>query len=123
MTPEVTRAIAERTPEAVELAVALVPGRPDIQAGLWLIVGDLDRAHTICQSDESSTGSWWHAIVHRREGDYGNSLYWYRQAAAHPAISGFDGPALVRDAERGVAGVSEREDAEWQLLMDWCLNA
>src|SRR3954470_162325 len=37
-------------------------------ASLWLWHDWLDESHTISQSLHSSTGSLWHAIMHRREG-------------------------------------------------------
>ena len=33
----------------------------------------------------SATGSFWHAIMHRREGDFINSKYWYARYRGHPA--------------------------------------
>jgi hypothetical protein len=56
------------------------------QAGLWLLHDWLDESHTISQSIHSATGSFWHAIMHRREGDFSNSKYWYARAAGHPAL-------------------------------------
>lgn len=64
-------------------------------AGLWLLHNFLDESHRISQELHSSTGSCWHAIMHRREGDYDNSKYWFRQAGAHPAF------APLRQAARG----------------------
>src|SRR5882724_5881466 len=52
-------------------------------AGLWLWIDDLDESHKIAQDIISSTGSLWHAIVHRREGDFSNSKYWYRRCVGH----------------------------------------
>ncbi|HEY4329282.1 MAG TPA: hypothetical protein VGN88_06075, partial [Phycisphaerae bacterium] len=49
--------------------------------GLWLLADDLDKAHKICQEVPTSHGSAWHAIVHRREGDFWNSKYWWHRAA------------------------------------------
>ena len=59
-------------------------------AALWLWHDHLDRAHTIVQAIDTPSGSWWHAIMHRREGDFGNSSYWYARAAGHPAIMEFE---------------------------------
>lgn len=67
------------------------PKNPDeaqaLLAGLWLWHDWLDRAHTIAQSLTSPTGSFWHAIMHRREGDFANSKYWYARCANHPILS------------------------------------
>lgn len=53
-------------------------------SGLWLVHDYLDDAHTICQSVETPTGSYWHGILHRREPDYSNSKYWFRRVGTHP---------------------------------------
>jgi hypothetical protein len=56
-------------------------------AGLWLWHDWLDESHTLSQSIHDSTGSFWHAVMHRREGDFSNSKYWYAKAAGHPALA------------------------------------
>lgn len=55
-------------------------------AGLWLWHDFLDESHQLAQQIQGSTGSFWHAIMHRREGDFGNSKYWYARCAAHPLL-------------------------------------
>lgn len=55
-------------------------------AGLWLWYDCLDESHTISQNIHTPTGSFWHAILHRREGDFSNSKYWYAKCAAHPIL-------------------------------------
>jgi hypothetical protein len=52
-------------------------------AGLWLHHDFLDECHRIAQSVATSTGSYWHALMHRREGDFWNSKYWFRQVGRH----------------------------------------
>ena len=50
-------------------------------AGLWWDgKGDWKRAHESAQQDEGTDGSWVHAYLHRREGDQGNAVYWYKRA-------------------------------------------
>ena len=44
----------------------------------------LDESHTLSQDLPSSTGSYLHGIMHRREPDYGNSKYWFRNVGSHP---------------------------------------
>src|SRR5256714_1764231 len=56
-------------------------------SGLWLRYDWLDESHRISQGIESPTGSWWHAIMHRREGDFSNSKYWYARCENHPILT------------------------------------
>jgi hypothetical protein len=42
-------------------------------AGVWLYHDFLDESHQISQSIATTTGSYWHGIMHRREPDFSNS--------------------------------------------------
>lgn len=53
-------------------------------AALWLRHDFLDESHTISQGIDQPTGSYWHGLMHRREGDYWNSKYWFRRVGEHP---------------------------------------
>jgi hypothetical protein len=59
-------------------------------AGLWLWHDGLDECHRIVQNspeeDVVATYAFWHAIMHRREGDFSNSKYWYARAVGHPVL-------------------------------------
>jgi hypothetical protein len=57
-----------------------------VMAALWLRHDWLDESHRIAQRLETPTGSLWHAILHRREGDFSNSKYWYNRAGEHPLL-------------------------------------
>ena len=103
--------------EAVcQLAVAK---DPMLAAGIWLYVDDLEAAHQLVQYDSSPTASWWHAVVHRREGDFGNSRYWYRQSEGHPGMPGlgFEPDRLVRAAEANDESGIPLQKREWVHLM------
>lgn len=52
-------------------------------SALWLLAGDLDASHQISQAIDSAEGSYWHGIMHRREGDYSNAKYWFRRVGQH----------------------------------------
>ncbi len=52
-------------------------------AGLWLHQDFLDECHRISQSIGTTSGSHWHALMHRREGDFWNAKYWFRQVGRH----------------------------------------
>ena len=54
------------------------------ESGLWLLAGELDLSHEVSQSNDSAEGSFWHGIMHRREGDFGNAKYWFRRVGKHP---------------------------------------
>src|SRR5206468_273917 len=61
---------------------------PACLAGLWLYFDYLDESHTISQDDESDPDrNIWHAVMHRREPDAGNSKYWWRRVGPHPVLA------------------------------------
>ena len=50
----------------------------------WLWHDFLDSSHQISQEIKTSSGSFWHAIMHRRESDYSNAKYWFGRVGKHP---------------------------------------
>jgi len=86
-----------KPPELVAAAVTHVEEAAGLLAGLWLYFDWLDESHRISQSLETPTGSFWHAIMHRREGDFANSKYWYARARPHPSLAtlGAQAPRLI----------------------------
>lgn len=125
-------------------------------AGLWLLYDDLDASHAISQGIPISSGSFWHAIMHRREGDFSNAKYWFRQVGEHGVFERLaaradelaaelgDTTAIARlttdnrwdplafvemcaAAQRGNhhdhALCVEIQQAEWELLFDFCYHA
>ena len=55
-----------------EIADKLIDGIAKAKAGEW------DEAHRIAQSLEGNRhADWFHAILHKIEGDASNSRYWY----------------------------------------------
>lgn len=75
--------------------LALWDGRPVVdrsmadccRSGLWLRHHFLDESHQISQGIETPSGSFWHGIMHRREADFGNAKYWFRQVGQHPVYA------------------------------------
>jgi hypothetical protein len=74
-----------------------------VLGGLWLWHDWLDESHTISQGIQTATGSYWHAIMHRREGDFSNSKYWYAKCRRHPVAGEMAKKAadIVRQAPGG----------------------
>ncbi|MEO1236913.1 MAG: hypothetical protein AAFX76_09020 [Planctomycetota bacterium] len=118
---------AARVAEAV--ASPALAGRLDLVSGLWLYVDDLDRAHAACQALETPTGSYWHGVVHRREGDFSNACYWFGRAGEHPAMDAVDADGFVQRVAAAY-GRGDHSDidhvaaqrAEWAALFGWCVG-
>jgi hypothetical protein len=98
-------------------------------SALWLYVDELDRSHTVSQGIENATGSFWHGIMHRREGDFGNSHYWFNKVGHHPAMAAmpdYDGHGFVDEAQARHAenplDLVEKQRTEWAVLFEWCAN-
>ena len=58
-----------------------------VVAGVWLLHDFLDESHQVSQGIETPTGSYWHGVMHRREGDYSNAKYWFRRTGDHPVVA------------------------------------
>jgi hypothetical protein len=54
-----------------------------LRAGALWLHGFLDESHSVAQGIDSAEGSYWHALMHRSEGDFSNSKYWYRRVGRH----------------------------------------
>lgn len=92
-------------------------------AGLWLRHDFLDRAHAISQEIDTPSGSFWHGIVHRREGDYSNAKYWFRHVGRHEVFASL---AVVARELVEASPLANRAAAlfatGWDPLafVDWC---
>lgn len=101
--PEAQHLLDKVRPEQLlEKSIARRSEAEAMLAGLWLWHDALERSHTISQSIETATGSFWHAILHRREGDFFNAKYWYARCRNHPA--------LVQIPNRAEADVEHKPD-------------
>jgi hypothetical protein len=103
-------------------------------SGVWLLHDFLDESHTISQGIDTTSGSYWHAIMHRREGDFSNAKYWFRRVGRHPVLEElgveFDPFEFVDRCEAAVRGKSGEREAcldlqqrEWELLFDFCYGS
>jgi hypothetical protein len=106
--------------------------------GLWLLAGDLDKSHSISQVQDSAEGSFWHGIMHRREGDFGNAKYWFRRVGPHPVLEllnqfadeAYQDPfdfvdqcsRAVRKGGEAYQRCQRAQWIEWQALMAHCLS-
>lgn len=103
----------------------VIAERPALRAALWLYVDELDRSHSISQGIGDATGSFWHGIMHRREGDFGNAHYWFHRVGAHPGmVEGYDPHAFVDEVQRRYKEepleLIEMQRKEWIALFEWC---
>jgi hypothetical protein len=124
-------------------ARALLPGARDPESalsGLFLYFDFLTEAHDLLHRFRTPDSDYWHAIMHRMEGDAYNAGYWFHRIGSHPLF-----PVLQREAAHAgyvqqgewdpfafirFCETSERnnDDAlakrvqliEWQLLFDYC---
>ena len=72
-----------------------------IRGAILYALDELDAAHRIFQDDHSSVGSYWHGMMHRREGDFDNARYWFRRCGQLPEYG--DMQAAVGNASPNMA--------------------
>lgn len=114
-------------------------------AGLHLLINDVEGAHKIAQDLFTPEGSYWHGVVHRRDGDYWNAKYWFRRVGKHPVYEAigdavtdrletnclrgglWDPAAFVDAVERRDSIESAQlqqlvklQESEWTILFDYC---
>ena len=104
-------------------------------SAVWLLYDFLDESHTISQGIATAEGSFWHGIMHRREGDFSNAKYWFRKAGEHPVYEmleaegteAWDPYNFVDACQSALRTGGEEADRcrqlqqrEWELLFDHC---
>lgn len=93
-------------------------------AGAWMYHDYLDEAHRIVQNIPTPTGSYWHAIMHRRETDFSNSKYWFRKVGDHPVFAAVHTAATkcMREVDPREAAPSLLTSSGWDPMafVDLC---
>jgi hypothetical protein len=119
------REIVERTQVLDAKEVTLTA----LRAGLFLLNDLCDESHACSQSIEGDgryhTGDYWHAILHRREPDYGNSKYWFRRVGKHPIFADL-AKGVEHRSRRAVAAIPDvLVDGAWDpfAFVDLCAAA
>lgn len=80
-----------------------------IKAGLHLWNESLDKSHCLSQNIPHPTGSYWHGIMHRMEGDYDNAKYWFDRVGTHPIYKTLHMEKLKRLNSRDIDHLESRE--------------
>jgi len=108
-------------------------------SAIWLLYDFLDESHSISQNITTAEGSFWHGIMHRREGDFSNAKYWFRKVGScHPVYellavepecgsNEWDPDAFVDHCQAALrkGGIEvdrcqRLQQREWELLFDHC---
>lgn len=94
-------------------------------SALWLLHNFLDESHSLSQEIETTDGSYWHGIMHRREPDYGNGKYWFRRVGQHGIFPELLARAKELITAEGTQDAIAREIAAanaWDpyRFIDWC---
>jgi hypothetical protein len=125
--PGVEQRLRLLAPGEVGLSLCVV-GKEDWElflGGLLYASNALGGAHVLFQEASSAEGAYWHGMLHRREGDFSNALYWVRRAGRIPGLAGFSPEAFIAEcAEAAAQGAEpphllELQHKEWEALMLW----
>ncbi|HQH73843.1 MAG TPA: hypothetical protein PK360_17340 [bacterium] len=92
-------------------------------AGVWLYHNFLNQSHKISQTIATSSGSYWHGFMHRRELDFSNAKYWFRKVGVHPVYG-----RLCREAKALAAAhphfspafLTSQEEWDPYSFVDFC---
>ncbi len=102
-------------------------------AAVWLLHDFLDESHSVSQGIATAEGSFWHAIMHRREGDFSNAKYWFRKVGEHSVYGEISADwtpfdfvdecqAALRAGSEAQQHCRELQQREWEALFDFCYS-
>ncbi len=93
-------------------------------AAVWLLHNFLEESHTISQGVKTSSGSYWHGIMHRREPDASNSKYWFRNTGNHPIFPELNNSAkkIASEYSSSSAASTLQSQGKWDpfAFIDLC---
>jgi hypothetical protein len=115
---ESQRTLAARIDDALDRS-ALRGARADLVRATVLLWHDhFEPAHAIAQEIETRDGSYVHAILHRREPDYGNAKYWFRRVGQHPCFGALAGrvTGLFEKEAQAKLGANLLRHGEWDAF-------
>ena len=117
LTPEQIFASKPRDQEAASACLA----------GILLYHNVWEKAHKVAQNISSAEGSYWHAIIHRREPDAWNSKYWFGRVGQHAIYPQLLNAARALAAEFGETSLGKRlqRQEQWDAFafVDACEEA
>ena len=103
-----------------------------VKSALLLWNDALDDSHDISQGVGSTTGSYWHGIMHRREPDYSNSKYWFARVGSHPVFPTLRArvldilradPSQSAQLARYAEAIEQNDNWDAPQFIDWCKDA
>jgi len=91
-------------------------------SALWLLHHFLDESHQISQEIDTPSGSFWHGIMHRREGDYSNAKYWFRRVGDHQVYESLASVSGEQFGQGRLSGALPLVEGEWDpfRFVDMC---
>lgn len=93
-----------------------------LQAVELALAGKWDAAHELVQQyEDNATAAWIHAVLHKMEGDLGNSRYWYRRADRLDRVAEEPRAELAAiQADSAHAGMNTAEQGFNSTFLDLC---